>query len=337
MRTQLPATKTVAVMLAVFVVCVLTLDAYALQQFAPQDESLGAASITSRLSAATTTVPEHGKSFGELIRALFDKKEKKNVVTPPVRPPRDQVTGHDDDTPADDEAYTPADEEEQQQEEEEEYVEPEYEWPTEEEEPAFEYESLPDTEETVYGEDTTVYSDPSGEGAAELPAEPAAKAPIKKVVAPRTIGALPDLYVGEIVPLTSSDIHNLAPYQPLGFSIRVDNAGSREALAFTTRIRVDEHADHTWDTETALAPQGIVPALNTQRLIASDVIRTTPGKNVVEICVDSAAQVAESNEKNNCRAVEYTVADGPVPVAKKPSLIYSAYQAISQFFSGVSK
>lgn len=348
MQLRTPTTKTTQALLVVFVIAVLIIDLYAVQQFSPGDESLGAAALTSRVSAATTTVPVRGKGFGAFLRELFGKKDV--VTTPPTDdsggsqdPDASANNGSDDSADSadqgvdqnnadDDVLAAPQDDQEENADD----------WATEDDPYGYNYEDpwqQDSTDDFFTAADTSSWTDldATSEDSGGTGATEHAPASTRGSSVPKTArGTLPDLFVGEVSPLIGS-LDAVQPNQPLALRIRIDNVGSKVAGPFSTRIRVDTGANGSVDEESVVAPQGVLPGRNAQRLtVLSAVKETVSGKDKMQICVDNANVVAESNEKNNCRVVDFTVLAGPSAATPKTSVVSSFTQAIANFFSSLS-
>jgi hypothetical protein len=331
-------------------VVVVLLNAYALyRSFAP-DESLALVSTADQiaLEAAAGGVPANTlasttskKGLGSYIKELLGgKKDNLAPAAPPPAQPEpeleDPITPASEPDEAEEEELLeedpladdlPPEEEEEYEDLYEEELTEEYpaeEIPTEDLWQLEEY-PAPVIEESIFIEETPAPS------VAPATRTVAPRAPVKPAVVTRKLA---DLYIGDITPRLVRDLDQVVAGQTLGFDIRVDNGGAAEAAAFVTRIRVDASVDGTWEKETSIAPQGILPIGASQRLLSANAIDTVaPGRSVVEICVDSTSAVAESNERNNCRRVEFTAtASAPVaPATASTNPVKGLFNFLSQF------
>lgn len=358
--------------LTVLAVALLIGGAYRLNHAIVQENVLGlfpvvrsekglvaAAGGVSKHSLASTTdvaKKEGGKGITGYIQDLLKLRKQTVTVEPPVTPEEPELPPEDppaSDDPDESDTLEPVDEPVDEidedlppeEEEFEDYTEDFYEevpyedyadeYPLEEypyEEYTYE-EWVP--EEATVPYDPGVYVDETVVTPATEPAPATKKPAVKRVLTPvATTKKLPDLYVGEIKPLLTEGQTAIQVNGPVGFNLRIDNAGRAEAASFTTRVRIDTGADGSFDTETLIAPQGPLPLNATQRLVASYVVeRATAGRHIAEICVDSTNAIAETIERNNCRRIEFAVAGSAAPQTVAPPG-YKAYQSLVNFLSG---
>jgi uncharacterized repeat protein (TIGR01451 family) len=125
--------------------------------------------------------------------------------------------------------------------------------------------------------------------------------------APLTITApnQPDLTVANLATSPSSPQAG----QQTTFSATVRNSGTASAGASQTRLRLDLNNDGSWNVSFANQPTNALPANATQSVTWS--WTAVAGTHRYEICADTANQVTESDESNNCVSQTFTVAAAP--------------------------
>lgn len=120
--------------------------------------------------------------------------------------------------------------------------------------------------------------------------------------------------------LTSSNVQlsDNATYIPAGtnvsFTARVNNVGTVDVSGFSDEFRYYVNPSGPWQTiSTVSSPSGL-SANSSKTDTSAPITFWTPGSQLVEHCVDSLGQVAESNEGDNCSQRLYEVTS-PITVS----------------------
>lgn len=123
-----------------------------------------------------------------------------------------------------------------------------------------------------------------------------------------TATCLPDLQVTSITPPSAAaQAGNL-----LSFSGVVSNTGGAGSGASQARLRIDIDNNGTWDVMPANVATAGLAAGATVNASWNNAWTATAGTHKFEICADAGSAVAESNEANNCPALQiFSVAAAP--------------------------